>query len=88
MDDIIIKSKKAEDHQIDLTKLFEWLRKYNLKLNSVKCVFGAPAGNLLGFIISKKMDRDRSCKDQNNSRNTYFENSQGCEKLFGKDQFY
>nr|XP_027083543.1 uncharacterized protein LOC113705834 [Coffea arabica] len=54
VDDIIIKSKKAEDHLIDLRKLFERLRKYNLKLNPVKCAFGAPAGKLLGFIVSKK----------------------------------
>ncbi|XP_071901729.1 uncharacterized protein [Coffea arabica] len=54
VDDIIIKSKKAENHLIDLRKLFERLRKYNLKLNPAKCAFGAPAGKLLGFIVSKK----------------------------------
>ncbi|XP_071909733.1 uncharacterized protein [Coffea arabica] len=54
VDDIIIKSKKAEDHLIDLRKLFERLQKYNLKLNPAKCAFGAPAGKLLGFIVSKK----------------------------------
>ncbi|XP_071905708.1 uncharacterized protein [Coffea arabica] len=54
VDDIIIKSKKAEDHLMDLRKLFERLRKYNLKLNPAKCAFGAPAGKLLGFIVSKK----------------------------------
>ena len=54
VDDIIIKSKKTEDHLIDLKKLFERLRKYNLKLNLVKCAFGAPTGKLLGFIVSKK----------------------------------
>nr|XP_027093622.1 uncharacterized protein LOC113714023 [Coffea arabica] len=54
VDDIIIKSKKAENHLIDLRKLFERLRKYNLKLNPAKCAFGAPTGKLLGFIVSKK----------------------------------
>ena len=54
MDDIIIKSKKAEDHLIDLKKLFERLRRYNLKLNPAKYAFGAPTGKLLGFIVSKK----------------------------------
>ena len=39
---------------MDLKKLFERLRKYNLKLNPTKCAFGAPAGKLLGFVISKK----------------------------------
>nr|XP_027122093.1 uncharacterized protein LOC113739045 [Coffea arabica] len=54
VDDIIIKSKKVEDHLVDLKKLFERLRMYNLKLNPAKCAFGAPAGNLLDFIVSKK----------------------------------
>ncbi|XP_071929676.1 uncharacterized protein [Coffea arabica] len=54
VDDIIIKSKKVEDHFVDLKKLFERSRKYNLKLNPAKCAFGAPAGKLLGFIVSKK----------------------------------
>ncbi|XP_027169433.1 uncharacterized protein LOC113769160 [Coffea eugenioides] len=54
VDDIIIKSKKVEHHLVDLKKLFERLRKYNLKLNPAKCAFGAPAGKLLGFIVSKK----------------------------------
>ena len=36
VDDIIIKSKRVEDHLIDLEKLFERLRRYNLKLNPAK----------------------------------------------------
>nr|XP_027122157.1 uncharacterized protein LOC113739111 [Coffea arabica] len=43
VDDIIIKSRKVEDHLVDLKKLFERLRKYNLKLNPAKYAFGAPA---------------------------------------------
>nr|XP_027127753.1 uncharacterized protein LOC113743866 [Coffea arabica] len=50
VNDIIIKSKRVED----LKKLFERLRRYNLKLNPAKCAFGAPVGKLLGFIVSKK----------------------------------
>ena len=33
VDDIIIKSERTEDHLIDLGRLFERLRKYDLKLN-------------------------------------------------------
>ncbi|XP_027151834.1 uncharacterized protein LOC113751886 [Coffea eugenioides] len=54
VDNIIIKSKKVEDHLVDLKKLFERLRKYNLKLNPAKCAFGAPASKLFGLIVSKK----------------------------------
>ena len=54
VDGIIIKSKKVEDHLIDLKKLFERLTKYNLKWNPAKCAFGTPASKLLDFIICKK----------------------------------
>ena len=54
VNDIIIKSKKVEDHLVDLKKLFERLRKYILKLNPRKCAFRAPADKLLRFIVTKK----------------------------------
>ncbi|XP_049369418.1 uncharacterized protein LOC125834305 [Solanum verrucosum] len=54
VDDVIIKSKKGSNHLDDLRKLFARLRKYNLKLNPAKCVFGVPAGKLLGFIVSRR----------------------------------
>jgi hypothetical protein len=63
VDDIIAKSKTAEDHLSCLKKLFDRLRKYKLKLNPNKCVFGAQTGKLLGHIISQKgiqMDPDKA----------------------------
>ncbi|XP_019051750.1 PREDICTED: uncharacterized protein LOC109114099 [Nelumbo nucifera] len=54
VDDIIAKSKKVENHLKDLRKLFERLRKFCLKLNPQKCIFGASSGMLLGFIVSQK----------------------------------
>ncbi|XP_049382921.1 uncharacterized protein LOC125847297 [Solanum stenotomum] len=54
VDGVVIKSKRSSDHLDDLRKLFERLRKYNLKLNPAKCAFGVPAGKLLGFIVSRK----------------------------------
>ena len=38
----------------DLTETFSNLRKYEMKLNPTKCVFGVPAGMLLGFIVSER----------------------------------
>jgi hypothetical protein len=35
-----------------LQETFNNLRKYNMMLNPTKCVFGVPAGQLLGFIVS------------------------------------
>ena len=39
---------------VNLKKLFERLRKFQLKLNPAKCNFGATFGKLLGFVVSKK----------------------------------
>ena len=53
IDDMIIKSKRTSAHLIDLKKLFDRLRKYQLKLNLAKCAFGVPSGKLLGFMVSR-----------------------------------
>src|SRR4051812_41254379 len=52
VDDIAVMSKKSNDLISDLKETFDNLRKYNMMLNPKKCVFGVPAGKLLGFIIS------------------------------------
>ena len=39
---------------VNLRKLFERLRKFQLKLNPVKCTFGATSRKFLGFMVSKK----------------------------------
>ncbi|XP_015159834.1 uncharacterized protein [Solanum tuberosum] len=54
VDDVIVKSHESSDHLTHLRKFFDRLRRYNLKLNPVKCAFGVPAGNLLGFIVSMR----------------------------------
>ena len=52
VDDVVIKSKHVETLVDDLRLMFDNLRAYDIKLNPEKCVFGMPAGKLLGFIIS------------------------------------
>ena len=54
VDDVVIKSKKRGDLIADLAETFANLRKYQMKLNPTKCVFGVPAGKLLGFIVSHR----------------------------------
>ncbi len=54
VDDMIIKSREGESHIQVLRKVFERVKKYQLKLNPAKCVFGAKSGKLLGFIVSEK----------------------------------
>jgi len=54
VDDMIAKSKTEEEHLVNLQRLFERLRKYQLRLNLAKCTFGVKSGKLLGFIVSQK----------------------------------
>ena len=36
----------------NLKETFNMLRKYQIRLNSVKCVFGVSSGKFLGFMVS------------------------------------
>uniref|UniRef100_A0A2N9HFP0 Uncharacterized protein n=1 Tax=Fagus sylvatica TaxID=28930 RepID=A0A2N9HFP0_FAGSY len=54
VDDMIAKSRTTQDHLTDLRKLFQRLKKYQLRLNPNKCAFGVTSGKLLGFIVSGK----------------------------------
>ena len=54
VDDVIVKSRKADDLVADLKIMFDCLRAKGVKLNPEKCVFGVPRGMLLGFIVSQR----------------------------------
>ena len=51
MDDIVVKSKKREDHLETLRKVFERCRLYKLKMNPLKCAFEESTGKFLGFLV-------------------------------------
>ena len=54
MDDVVVKSKRADQVIADLEQTFTKLRANNIKLNPEKCVFRVPRGMLLGFIIFER----------------------------------
>ncbi|KAL0356313.1 UNVERIFIED_CONTAM: Retrovirus-related Pol polyprotein from transposon [Sesamum radiatum] len=54
VDDMLVKSKKAEEHVKDLEETFPVLRKYKLKLNPAKCAFGVQGGRFLGFMVTQR----------------------------------
>ncbi|KAL0379320.1 UNVERIFIED_CONTAM: hypothetical protein Sradi_3237500 [Sesamum radiatum] len=54
VDDMLVKSKKAEEHVEDLEETFSVLRKYKLKLNPAKCAFRVQGGRFLGFMVTKR----------------------------------
>ena len=51
VDDLVVKTKKIGDHLQDLRIIFNRLRKYQFKMNPLKCAFGITSGKFLGFII-------------------------------------
>ncbi|KAL2937526.1 Transposon Tf2-6 polyprotein [Bienertia sinuspersici] len=51
VDDLVVKSKKREDHLQDLRDVFEKLRRHQLKMNPLKCAFGVTSGKFLGFVV-------------------------------------
>jgi hypothetical protein len=54
VDDIVVKTRKADDLVGDLNITFGCLRANGIKLNPEKCVFGVPRGMLLGYIVSQR----------------------------------
>ena len=54
VDDMIVKSRTEVEHVEHLLTLFQRLRKYKLRLNPNKCIFGVRSGNLLGFVVNER----------------------------------
>ena len=54
IDDIVVKSKKAAEHENHLRKSFEMMRLHQLKLNPLKCAFGVQVGIFLGFMVHQR----------------------------------
>ena len=52
IDDMVVKSKKSEEHVPNLVKIFEILRHHKLRLNASKCAFGVRSGKFLGYMIT------------------------------------
>ncbi|XP_077215791.1 uncharacterized protein LOC143850422 [Tasmannia lanceolata] len=50
VDDMLVKSRSAQDHVSDLKETFEVLRQRSMKLNPTKCTFGVSSGKFLGFM--------------------------------------
>ncbi|KAL0367223.1 UNVERIFIED_CONTAM: hypothetical protein Sradi_3612400 [Sesamum radiatum] len=54
VDDFVMKSGMRQDHLQDLRKIFERLRRYQLKMNPLKCAFGVTSRKFLRFIVRHK----------------------------------
>lgn len=74
IDDLLVKSKKPEDHAADLRETFDTIRHYNMRLNPKKCVFGVTSGKFLGYLVDEKgieanPDKVKAVLDMSSPRN-------------------
>ena len=54
IDDMLVKSKQRPNHAVHLQQIFDLLRKYDMKLNPLKCAFGVNTGRFLGFMVTQR----------------------------------
>ena len=54
VDDLLVKSREEIDHLRHLSDAFAVLRKFQMKLNPAKCVFGVSSGKFLGHLVSRR----------------------------------
>ncbi|KAL5545437.1 hypothetical protein UlMin_005124 [Ulmus minor] len=54
VDDMLVKSLKADEHINNLRESFKVLREYKMKLNPEKCAFGVTSGKFLGFMVNHR----------------------------------
>ena len=54
IDDMVVKSKVVSKHLGDLGNIFEILRKYKLRLNAFKCLFGVGSSKFLGYMVTHR----------------------------------
>ncbi|KAM2120644.1 hypothetical protein ACFX1Q_018554 [Malus domestica] len=53
VDNMLVKSKHADQHITNLSETFTILKRYRMRLNPNKCAFGVGSGKFLGFMISQ-----------------------------------
>ena len=59
VDDIVVKSRRREEHFHVLRKVFERCKAFKLRMNPLMCAFGVSFGKFLGFLVhSRGMDVD------------------------------
>jgi hypothetical protein len=54
IDDVVVKSASVEGHLGDLRQVLERTRRFGLRMNSKKYVFGISAGQFLGFLVHER----------------------------------
>ena len=55
VNDMLVKIKEEKTHFNHLQETFDTLRRYKLKLNPDKCIFGVLSGKFLNFMVSQQI---------------------------------
>lgn len=74
VDNMLVKSKQEELHLDDLRETFETLRKFQMRLNPAKCVFGVLSSKFLGLMVSQQgieanLEKIKAILDMTSPRN-------------------
>ena len=83
VDDIVVKTKRANHLVADLEQTFAKLWANGIKLNPKKCVFGASCSMLLGFIVSKHGIEANPEKISAITRMGLIQNTKGVQRITG-----
>jgi hypothetical protein len=83
VDDIVVKTRKADDLVNDLRVAFDCQRANRVKLNLKKCVFGVPQGMLLGYIVSQREIEPNPEKVTDPERMCPIQDLKGDQKVLG-----
>jgi hypothetical protein len=83
VDDIVVKTRKADDLVGDLNIAFGCPRANGVKLNPEKCVFGVPRGMLLGYIVSQRASRPTPRRLRPSSEWARSGTLKGCKRCWG-----
>jgi uncharacterized protein YneF (UPF0154 family) len=83
VDDIVVKTKEANNLVTNLGATLHCLKKKNIKLNPEKCVFGVPRGMLLGFFVSERGIEANLKKNLAIANMAPIQNLKGVQKLMG-----
>ena len=54
IDDMVVKTKLVSEHLVDLSNIFEILRRHKLHLNAYKCSFRVGSGKFLGYMVTHR----------------------------------
>ncbi|KAI5351236.1 hypothetical protein L3X38_004127 [Prunus dulcis] len=54
VDDMLVKALERANHIKNLVEAFSLLRKYNMKLNPSKCMFGVSSRRFLGYLVTQR----------------------------------